>query len=94
MGELLIEGTSGSLRLDGDARLWRRSHDGPEQPHDYRWENRNFGGDCVFALQRHVLSHLLDGAPLENCGRDYLVNLEIEEAIYRSAEGGQFLPVA
>jgi predicted dehydrogenase len=94
MGELLIEGRLGSLRLDGDARLWRRSHDGAEQLHDYMWEHRNFGGDCVLALQRHVLAHLLGGAPLENSGRDYLVNLEIEEAVYRSAESGRFLSVA
>ena len=91
MGELLLEGTRGSLRLDGDGGLWRRGHDGAEKAHAYRWENRSFGGDCVMALQRHVVSHLQDGTPLENSGRDYLVNLEIEELIYRSADAGRFL---
>ncbi|MGI9504186.1 MAG: Gfo/Idh/MocA family protein [Geminicoccaceae bacterium] len=91
MGELLVEGTGGSLRLDGDGGLWLRAHDGPEEEHTYDWENRSFGGDCVFALQRHVLDHLRDGTPLENSGRDYLMNLEIEELVYRSAEAGQFL---
>lgn len=91
MGELLIEGTGGSLRLDGDGGLWLRPHEGPEAAHDYRWENRSFGGDCVLELQRHVLAHLIEGAPLENSGRDYLVNLEIEAAIYRSAETGRFV---
>jgi len=94
MGELLIEGTGGSLRLDGDGRLWRRSHKGAEKSHAYDWEDRGFGGDCVYALQRHVLAHKVSGAPLENSGRDYLVNLEIEEAAYRSAECGRFLSLA
>ncbi|MGI9490011.1 MAG: Gfo/Idh/MocA family protein [Geminicoccaceae bacterium] len=91
MGELLLEGTGGSLRLDGNGGLWLRPHDGAEEVHAYTWENRSFGGDCVFALQRHVLSHLQDGTPLENSGRDYLANLEIEELIYESAEVGRFL---
>ena len=91
MGEFLLEGTGGSLRLDGAGGLWRRTHDGAERPHCYTWKNTSFGGDCVFALQQHVLSHLLDGTPLENSGRDYLANLEIEELIYRSAEAGRFL---
>ncbi|MDH3662776.1 MAG: Gfo/Idh/MocA family oxidoreductase, partial [Alphaproteobacteria bacterium] len=91
MGELLVEGTGGGLRLDGEGNLWRRSHDGPEKAHAYAWENRGFGGDCVFALQRHVLAHLRDGEPLENGGRDYLANLEVEDLIYRSAESGRFL---
>lgn len=91
MGELLVEGMGGSLRLDGNGGLWLRSHDGPEEAHAYDWENRSFGGDCVLALQRHVLDHLRSGAPLENSGRDYLSNLEIEELVYRSADAGQFL---
>jgi predicted dehydrogenase len=94
MGELLLEGTSGSLRLDGDAGLWRRGHEGSEEPHAYQWQNTGFGGDCVLALQRHVLAHLVEGAPLENSGRDYLQNLRIESAIYQSAETGRFLPIA
>jgi hypothetical protein len=44
----------------------------------------------VRALQRHVVAHLQDGAPLENSGAAYLRNLEIEDAIYRSAASGQW----
>lgn len=92
MGELLLEGTGGSLRLDGNGGLWRRSHEEEaEKAHVYSWANRGFGGDCVYALQRHVLSHFRDGTPLENSGRDYLANLEIEALIYRSAKTGRFL---
>ncbi|MGI9416550.1 MAG: Gfo/Idh/MocA family protein [Geminicoccaceae bacterium] len=92
MGELLLEGTGGSLRLDGHGGLWRRSHDeAAETAHVYSWANRGFGGDCVHALQRHVVEHLREGAPLENSGRDYLVNLDVEALVYRSAETGRFL---
>ena len=40
------------------------------------------------ALQRHVVSHLTHGTRLENRGRDYLVNLRIQDAVYRSHETG------
>ncbi len=86
MGVLLIEGTEGTLRLDGDGGLWLRPHLGREQPHAYPWENRGFGGDCVMTLQRHVLAHFIQGSVLENSARDYLMNIRIEEALYRSAE--------
>jgi predicted dehydrogenase len=85
MGELWLEGEAATLRLDGDGRLFLKPHQEPEREHAYAWDNQGFGGDCVLALQRHVLAHRQDGAPLENSGRAYLRNLEIEEAIYRSA---------
>lgn len=90
MGEMVLEGTLGSLRLDGDGGLWRRRHGGRTEVHDYVWEDRGFAGDCVLALQQHVLAHIEEGAALENCGRDYLVNLVIEDAVYRSAGTGRF----
>jgi len=89
MGTMLIEGTGGTFRLDGNGALWLRPHRGDEQAYSYNWQNRGFGGDCVFALQRHVLDHLTNGAALENRADEYLTNLEIEEAVYRSAETGR-----
>lgn len=88
MGEMLVEGTGGSVRLDGDGNLWRRAYRGLEAPHPYSWSHRGFGGDCVLALQHHVLDHFQHDKSLENSGQDYLTNLRIEEAIYRSAETG------
>ena len=35
------------------------------------------------------MRHFLEGAALENQGRDYLVNLRIEEAVYRSSAEGR-----
>jgi predicted dehydrogenase len=94
MGEMWLDGEAATLRLDGDGRLFLRRHQGVEAEHAYGWHDRGFGGDCVLALQRHVLAHFQAGAPLENDGRAYLRNLEIEEAIYRSAASGcwQALP--
>ena len=56
MGEMLVEGADGAIRLSGDGALFHRRHGANrEQPIDYRWENRGFGGDSVYRLQSHVL---------------------------------------
>ena len=94
MGEMWLEGEAGVLRLDGDARLWWKPHHAPEAEHRYdRGADDAFGGGCCGALQGHVVRHLLNGGPLENAGKDYLVNLRIEEAVYRSAAEGRKVPV-
>lgn len=92
-GVLLVEGTEGVIRLDGFGRLFLRPQRGDEREHAYAWENRGYGGDCVHAQSRHVVEHVASGAPLANSGRDYLRNLAIEEAIYRSAREGRFIEV-
>jgi D-apiose dehydrogenase len=94
MGEMLLEGSDATLRLDGFGRLWLKPHKGEEREHAYEWRNEGFGGDCVHALQRHVVAHLLQGAPLENAGEAYVRNLEIEEAIYSSAQSGRWLELS
>lgn len=90
MGEGLFEGTDGAIRLVGDGSvLWRRFGAWEETvllPPD---ASAGFGGDCVHALQTHVVRGLLDGAPIENEARDYLSVVAIEEAIYRSAREGR-----
>lgn len=90
MGEALIEGLDGSLSLRGDGSLWHRRFGAPDAtcilPPD-NWTG--FGGDCVHALQTHVLSSLLARTPPENRARDYLRVLEIEAAIYTSAATGR-----
>ncbi|MGF1525706.1 MAG: Gfo/Idh/MocA family protein [Candidatus Competibacterales bacterium] len=91
MGEMLVEGTMGILRLDGDGGLHQRPFGADaETPITYPWENRSFGGDCVYALQRHVVEHLIHGRPVENTAVDYLRNLEIEEVVYLSAAAGEY----
>ena len=93
MGEMQLEGSGGVLRLDGSGRLWLKPHGEAEREEAYDWENRGFAGDCVYRLTVHILDHLLRGRPLVNSGRDYLRNVEIEEAIYRSSESGRRIEV-
>ncbi|MEM7694218.1 MAG: Gfo/Idh/MocA family oxidoreductase [Pseudomonadota bacterium] len=89
MGEFTVEGSAGTLRLDGNGRLFVRPFGtNDDTPHTYAWSAKGFAGDCVFALQRHVVDHLIDGAPLENSGEDYLQNLRVEAAAYQSAKAG------
>jgi predicted dehydrogenase len=92
-GVLLVEGTGGQLRLDGYGRLFLRPHRGEEREHPYRWQPRGYGGDCVFRQCEAALLHLRDGAPVPNRAREWLRNMEIEEAIYRSAAEGRFVAV-
>ncbi len=95
MGELWLEGERGVLRLDGDARLWWLPQGGAETEHAYDRgpTDRVFGG-AVDALQRHVLAHRRDGAPLENAAADYLANLRVQEAVYRSHDTGRRIEMA
>jgi D-apiose dehydrogenase len=86
LGEAWIEGAAGVLRLDGEARLWWKPHHGAEAEHVYdRGPDDTFGGGACEALQRHVVAHLQHGTPLENTAREYLANLHVQAAVYRSA---------
>ncbi len=86
MGEALVEGDEGTLTLTGDGAVRHRrfgAQDSRVLLAPRSWTR--FGGDCVFALQAHVVAALRMGEPLENEAADYLRVLEIEEAVYRSA---------
>jgi len=91
MGETLIEGTDGAIRVDGSGRVFRRRKGEREQEHTYEWVDEDFGGDCVFNFQQHVVDHITTGSPIENTAELYLTNVELEELIYRSHEEGRFL---
>ena len=89
MGEALIEGTDGTLRLLGDGSVQLRpfgAQDEAELLAPDTWQG--FGGDCVHALQAHVIA-AMKGAPLENEASDYLTVLTIKDASYASAEAGE-----
>lgn len=94
MGEMLIEGSDGIIRLDGNGRLYLRQF-GSDQENEieYCWEDRAYAGDCVFRLQRHVVEHLSSNAPIQNCAEGYLRNLKIVEHIYRSNHYGKTLQI-
>lgn len=89
-GEALVEGTKGSITLEGDGTLNFRSFASQTYktllaPKDWQ----GFAGDCVYALQNHVVDALLGKAVFENLAEDYLTVVKVEEAIYRSAEEGR-----
>ena len=87
MGELIIEGENGVLTLNGDAVIKFRLHGSSEEKViDYEWNDHGFGGDCVYRCIRHVVDHYQLSERLMNSGKDYLTNLEIEEAVYHSAQ--------
>ncbi len=89
MGELLLEGSRAVARLDGDGGVWLRAHgSNDERPVAYERQDRGFAGDSVFLYQRHVLAHLAGEGPLENGAGDYLANMQVVEAAYRSSETG------
>lgn len=92
LGEALLEGETGSLSVAGDGTVYHRCFGSRQQrvlmPAD-SWSG--FGGDCVHALQRHVVDGLLKGTRIENEARDYLAVMELEEAVYRAAERKQKL---
>jgi predicted dehydrogenase len=94
MGEMLIEGADGTIELDGDGSITLRQHGSNKvQSVIYDWRNHSFGGDCVFLLQQAIVNAHLAGAVKENTATDYLRNVEIEEAVYRSSDEGRKINV-
>ncbi len=92
MGECLIEGSEGTIALDGFGRLTSRRRGAKEwQEIPLEFDASRFGGDCVYFLQKHVSDHLLNGSAIENDAASYLRNIQIENAIYHSAETGSMV---
>ena len=92
MGEMRIEGEKGVLMLNGDAELFFRAHDSNNTIQiEYPWVDCDFGGDCVYNLQRHVIDQLLKGERPMNTAEDYLSTLEIADKAYQSNEQKQTL---
>jgi len=86
MGEMRIEGEKGVLSLNGDAELRFREHNYNKCKNiKYSWIDCDFGGDCVYNLQRSVINHTLRNEQPMNSAEDYLKNLEIVEKAYRSS---------
>lgn len=86
MGEMIVEGARAVLRMDGDGNLFARAlQSNAWETVAFEKSEAGFGGDSVYRLQRHVIDHLKSRGLLMNTARDYLANLTVEEAIYRSA---------
>ena len=85
IGEMLIEGSMGTLRLNGNGEIFtRRFGDNIEKKVSYKWIKKGFAGDSVFQCQKHLLDHVLKGEKLINSAEEYLDNLKAEDYIYKS----------
>ena len=90
MCELMIEGEKGVLSLNGDGEVHFREHSSQDLVSvKFDWNDKGFGGDCVYLFTRHVVDHYFKkGVTLMNSAQEYLTNIEIEEAAYRSSTDG------
>ena len=94
IGEMIIDGSDGTLRLNGNGELFRRRfNSNKELKINYKWDNKGFAGDSVFKCQRHILEHYLRGKILHNSGNDYLKNLKIEKCLYKSNSMGKIFKI-
>ncbi len=86
MGEMALEGSGGTLRLDGEGRLWLRAFGvNDEVEHRFDWRDHYFGGDCVYLCNRAILTDWQRGKEAETEAHLYLRNQEIVEEIYAAA---------
>ena len=88
-GEVRLDGSKGHLELDLEGNLTLKLLGQSSQRHDYTHTREGFAGDSVYALQRHFVDRMRDGAPFENTGEDYLKTTALMEACYRSHASGQ-----
>ena len=94
IGEMVIEGSKGTLRLNGNGELFKRKFgSNKELKISYKWDKKGFAGDSVFKFQRHILDHFNRGKVLFNSGIDYLENLKVEKYIYKSNSKGKILNI-
>lgn len=86
MGEMLIEGTEACLSLNGSGELHLRLHGQTDwQPITFHFDDTDFGGDCVYHLQKHIVDHIQTGSALENSADVYLKNLQLEALVYKAS---------
>lgn len=84
-GEMLLDGTGGSIRLYPDGTITIQRLGEKEYKHFYLHHNIDFSGDCVYVTQRHFIDMLISGGEFETNGYDYLKSLAVQEAVYLSA---------
>jgi predicted dehydrogenase len=85
-GSVLIDGNGGSIRLYEDGQITIKKLGEAEKNHFYPFEKINFAGDCVFATQKHFVECLLTEKPFETDVVEYLMNIQVQDAIYKSSE--------
>ncbi|QDT06238.1 Inositol 2-dehydrogenase [Rubripirellula lacrimiformis] len=89
-GEVMVEADKGTIRLYDDGRLTIQMLGKAERDHPYSPSTAGFAGDCVLATQQHFVNSLASDKPFETDGASYLRSLAVQEAMYRSADSGQW----
>nr|WP_281493969.1 Gfo/Idh/MocA family oxidoreductase [Jannaschia sp. S6380] len=93
-GEAWLEGDEAVLHLAGDGGVTCRAHGWTDARTVLPARDRpGFAGDCVYALQSHVVAALTGDGELENEARDYLRVMQQVELCYASAAAKCRLPV-
>ncbi|SDZ11799.1 Predicted dehydrogenase [Jannaschia faecimaris] len=93
-GEALLEGETGTITLIGDGSVTLRPSGSRAvekllAPRDWP----DFAGDCVHALQSHVVEAVAGKRRFENEARDYLTVMRLTELAYASDAAKARLPV-
>tara|TARA_Y100001968_G_C19226080_1_gene652128 strand:+ start:92 stop:763 length:672 start_codon:yes stop_codon:yes gene_type:complete len=94
IGELILEGSEGSIRLNGDGEIFFRTFGSNlEKKVEYSWRNIGFAGDSVYFCQKHIIESIISKNDTANSGKNYLENLRIEESIYDSSKSGKKIEI-
>lgn len=88
-GQMRIDAMGGHLTMDTESGIRLKPLGQPGIDVEYPHENVNFGGDCVYTLQRHFVDCMRSGGEFESTGDDYLKTLRVVDAVYESARSGQ-----
>lgn len=94
-GEMLVEGSEGSIRLHSDGSIQLQKLGQPAEEVTYEHRDQGFAGDCVYTCQRHFIDRMLDGDTFETSGQEYLKNLAVQQKVYAAAsKHGWNIPTA
>lgn len=84
-GEMLVEGSEGSMRLALDGTLTLQKLGETSSAVDYSPSIHGFAGDCVYTCQRHFIDNLISGEQFETSGDEYLKTMQVQEQIYQNS---------
>ncbi len=86
MGQLLVEGERGLLRVAPTGTLHFQPAGGTEVQLPFQPIESGYKGDSVLATQQHLLACLRDNRPAESEGRDYLKTVALVDACYERSK--------
>ena len=87
-GTFLLEGSKGTIRLYEDGKITIQPLGEKEQEHNYKFEDKNFAGDCVYYTQQYFIKKLNSGEPFSTSVHKYIENLVVLDKVYESNTEG------